>query len=398
MTEIFNEIKCIENEIINHRRNLHRKAEVGFDLPETVAYISKSLKEIGCNVYNCGNNGIYTVIGNKESENCILLRADMDALPLKEETDLEFKANNAMHACGHDMHSAMLLGAAKILKMHENELSRPVKLLFQPAEEILLGAKNMIDNGILDNPKVTSAFMLHVVVNTPIKSGVLIVSNSGVGAPATNYFEIEINGKGCHGAMPNTGIDPIIAASDIVRALDSVKSRELSLYDNSVLTIGSFISGTTHNVIPDKASIKGTFRSFDMNVQQKIESSLIRISNNIAAAYNCSADITFPTKCPCLINNEELSRKTVDILTSAIDKEHVITASEIKTKSRIEQRSAGSEDFSYFSTQTPSLMLALSAGSTDEGYMFPLHHPKTTLDENCLVYGTAALSIIGMKI
>lgn len=398
MAEIFFDANSIKKELIYHRRNLHKIAEKGFELTKTVEYIWNALAEIGCKPYRCGNNGIYTVIGNVKSDECVLLRADMDALPIKEETDLDFKSNENMHACGHDMHSAMLIGAARILKMRENELIRPVKLLFQPAEETLQGAKNMIDNGILENPKVTAAFMIHVIVNTPMKTGRIIVGSGGVGAPATEYFEIEVVGKGCHGAIPNSGVDPIIAASNIVSALDAIKTRELSLYDNSVLTTGSVSSGTAYNVIPDRAIIKGSFRSFDMGIQAKIKKSVIRISQNISKAYNCTSEINFPTGCPCLINNNSLSKKVFDALSGELDKQYVIGVDEINSESKIEQRSAGSEDFSYISQKIPSLMLALSAGSSEDGFCYPLHHPKVLFDENCLVFGTAAFALIGLKL
>ena len=216
MADFLSEAKRIEKKLIEHRRYLHQNAEIGFDLSKTCSYVRSVLKSIGCEVFNCGSCGVYTVIGKNNLDKCVLLRADMDALPINEEADISFKSNSNMHACGHDMHTAMLLGAAEIIKNHEKELKRPVKLLFQPAEETLEGAKNMIESEILLNPQVKSAFMLHCLVNTPLKVGTIIINSGGISAPSADYFEIKVTGKGGLGAMPNSGIDPIICSANII--------------------------------------------------------------------------------------------------------------------------------------------------------------------------------------
>ncbi len=397
MTDIFSFFKNIESDIIEYRRELHKRAETGFLLQKTVQYIKNILTEIGCEPIDIGNNGVYTIIGHNR-EKCILLRADTDALPIKEESDVPFSSSKNMHACGHDMHSAMLLGAARYLKSVESSLNCSVKLLFQPAEEILMGAKNMIESGILDNPKVTSAFMLHVMTAIPIKSGTLVVSNGGVSAPATKYFEIDVIGKGCHGAMPNTGRDPIIAAANIITMLDTIKTRELSIYDNATLTIGSVAAGNSHNVIPSSAKIYGTFRAFDMDMVSIIEESIKRICKNGAYALKCEATVSFPTSAPCLKNDNELSEKTMQILKSAFKDDLIVNSDELSKKFNTSTKSTGSEDFAYYSEMVPSLMIGLAAGNINDGYNFPLHHPKVKLDESALIYGATALALIATKI
>ena len=193
---LLNEVKEIENEIIEYRRYLHRNAEVGFELSKTVEFVKSKLQEFGCDAEPCGKNGLVTVIGDKNNVT-VLLRADMDALPVKEESDVEFLCNTGnMHACGHDMHTAMLLGTARLLKKHEKELRSGVKLMFQPAEEVLSGAKNMLENGLLEGDKIKGAIMLHVMAGLPLKTGTVIVSSGGVGAPAADYFTINI--QLCH--------------------------------------------------------------------------------------------------------------------------------------------------------------------------------------------------------
>ncbi len=398
MSEILSKAKEIESKLIKDRRYLHKNAEVGFDLPMTTEYIKRTLQSIGCEVYECGKSGVYTIIGNKKASYCILLRADTDALPLFEESAEEFSSAKNMHACGHDMHTAMLLGAARILKPLENELLRPVKLLFQPAEETLSGAKNMVDGGILEDPKVTAAFMLHVTVGSPLPTGSLIVSSAGVSAPSADYFEIEITGKGCHGAMPNTGIDPITAAAHIITALDTVKTRELSLYDASALTIGSIFAGSAHNIIPDKAIIKGTLRAFDEAVRDTMKAAVVRISKNTAKALKSHANVTFPVGCPSLNNDEILSKKAYNLLSKEIGEAFVFSSEKVAKISGINQKSSGSEDFAFYSQLVPSLMIGISAGSADEGYTVPLHHPKVKLNEDALVYGSAVLATLALKI
>jgi hippurate hydrolase len=206
----------IKKEIIEIRRSLHKNAETGFDLTETVKLIKDKLTELKCEFLDCGKSGIVCVIGEKRNKPCFLLRADMDALPVTEQTGLEYACKNGnMHACGHDMHSAMLLGAAKLLKAHERELEGQVKLVFEPAEETLSGAKNMIENGLLTSPEVGGAFMLHVMAGVPQRVGSVIVSGSGVSAPGADYFTINVKGKGCHGSMPQQGVDAITAAAHI---------------------------------------------------------------------------------------------------------------------------------------------------------------------------------------
>lgn len=397
MTDIFSKVKAVEQAMISDRRYLHQHAEIGFDLPETTAYIRNILKNIGCDVFECGKSGVYTVIGDKDEEPCILLRADIDALPITEKSGERFSSSENMHACGHDLHTAMLLGTARVLKSCENELSRPVKLLFQPAEEILAGAKNMIENGILEAPRVDAAFMLHVITNTPLPTGTLVISLPGVSAPSSDYFEIDVEGIGCHGAMPNTGVDPIIAAAHIITSLDTIKARELSLYDGAVVTIGSVNAGNVHNVIPDRAIIKGTCRAFDEDIRKLLKDGIVRISENSAKALRSSATVAFPKGCPCLFNDEKLSETAEKVLKKAFHTNMVVTSREALEKSGVAQRSSGSEDFAYYSQAVPSLMIGISAGSSRDGYDTPLHHPKTLFDEGALIYGAAAFCEIALN-
>ena len=252
--KILEEAKNMSQELIEKRRYLHTNAETGFDLTKTLKFVETELINMGYNPIHCGKAGLVATAGGKKQGKVFLIRGDMDALPIKEESGVDFASNNGcMHACGHDMHTAMMLGAAKILKEHEDEINGTVKLMFQPAEEIFEGSNDMIENGLLENPKVDAALMIHVMANTPFKAGTAIVSSAGVSAPAADYFEIKIQGSGCHGSMPNTGVDPINVAAHLVLALQEINARELSVTEKAVLTIGKLNSGNIENVIPDTA-------------------------------------------------------------------------------------------------------------------------------------------------
>ena len=240
-------------ELIAHRKYLHAHAETGFELKNTLSYVKKELEKMGYAPKPCGKAGLVALAGGKKPGKVFLLRADMDALPIREQADVDFACENGcMHACGHDMHTAMLLGAAGLLKKHEAEISGTVKLMFQPAEEIFEGSGDMIRAGVLEDPRVDAALMLHVMAGMPFDPGTVIVSGAGVSAPAADYFEIRVKGKGCHGSMPNMGIDPLTAAAHILIALQEIQTRELAMTDRAVLTIGTMHAGTAANAIPDE--------------------------------------------------------------------------------------------------------------------------------------------------
>ena len=382
------EAKRIEKELTTNRRYLHQNAEVGFDLPKTAEFVKSKLEELGCQVTPCGKNGFLTLLGKGEGKT-FLLRADMDALPVKEEADVDFASENGnMHACGHDFHTAMLLGAAKLLKNHENEINGTVKFMFQPAEEILSGAKNMIENGVLENPKVEAALMLHVMAGLPLKTGTVIVAN-GISAPAADYFTINIQGKGCHGSTPQQGVDSLTIGAHILIALQEINARELGVSDEATLTIGKMNGGTTGNVIADKTVLEGTLRAYDEDVREHIKKRVSEIAQGIANTFRGKGTADFGNGCPPLKNDRELSEKIEGYLTAALGEEWVLNTEKMGGRTN---KSGGSEDFSYISQEVPSLMLALAAGNIEEGYQYPQHHPKVVFDEKVLPIGSAVLA------
>lgn len=383
----------IQSQIQTDYEHLHAHAETGFDLTQTGAYVKKRLLEMGYEPVDCGKAGIVATAGNTETGKVFLLRADMDALKIKEEADVSFKSDNGnMHACGHDAHTAMLLGAAKLMKYHEQELGGIVKFMFQPAEEILEGAKDMIDAGVLENPKADGAMMVHVMTGVPIKSGTVIVSAHGVSAPAADFFKIEIKGKGCHGSMPHLGADPLTAAAHVLIALQEIKARELSVFDEAALTIGALEGANVPNAIPDAVTLKGSMRAFDEEVRNHMKKRLTEIAESVARAFRTEAIVTYTSGAPTLANDKELSEKTNIWLKEALGEDMVIRSQDMPGQS-----GGGSEDFAYVSQRVPSIMVALAAGDSREGYEHPLHHPKMRLDTKAFVYGAAALAEMAMR-
>ena len=385
--QIMQEAAALQEEIKAHRLWLHTHAETGFDLTETKPYVKSTLTEMGYTVQECGKAGLVTTVG-KPGGKVILLRADMDALPIAEEADVDFACKNGrMHACGHDMHTAMLLGAAKILKAHESELDGMVKLMFQPAEEIFEGSKDMIASGVLENPKPDAALMIHVAAGMPLPAGTVVVSAPGVSAPAADYFTIRVHGKGCHGSAPQNGIDPLTAAAHILIALQEIHARELSASDEAVLTIGTFHAGEAGNVIPDTAAMGGTIRTYDEKTRAYLKERMTAIAQSVAEAFRASADVSFGSGCPTLINDKALSEKVTGYLKDLLGANRAFTTAELSGGKPA--RGGGSEDFAYVSHEVPSLMLALAAGEPSKGYVYPQHHPKVKFDESVLSTGAA---------
>lgn len=385
--QILQEAKALQEEIKSHRLWLHTHAETGFDLTETKPYVKSTLTEMGYTVQECGKAGLVTTVG-KPGGKVLLLRADMDALPIAEEADVDFACKNGrMHACGHDMHTAMLLGAAKILKAHESELDGMVKLMLQPAEEIFEGSKDMIASGVLENPRPDAALMIHVAAGMPLPAGTVVVSAPGVSAPAADYFTIRVHGKGCHGSAPQNGIDPLTAAAHILIALQEIHARELSASDEAVLTIGTFHAGEAGNVIPDTATMGGTIRTYDEKTRAYLKERMTAIAQSIAEAFRASAEVSFGSGCPTLVNDKDLSEKVTGYLKGLLGASHAFTTAELNGGKPA--RGGGSEDFAYVSHEVPSLMLALAAGEPSKGYVYPQHHPKVKFDESVLSTGAA---------
>lgn len=390
MNQLLQEAKQRIETMVESRRWLHSHAEVGFALTETTAFVENKLTEMGYAPVRCGKSGIVASIGSGDQN--ILLRADMDALPISEEAPLPFACPGGnMHACGHDMHTAMLLGAAELLMHRKDALKSRVKLMFQPAEEIFAGAEDMIASGVLENPKVDAAIMLHVTAGTPMPTGTVMIPPSGVSAPAADYFTIEVQGAGCHGSTPEKGIDALTAAAHILIALQEIHSRELPAGEEAVLTIGTFHGGTAANAIADSAVLEGTIRTYDEEIRSLLKKRMTEIAQAIATAFRADAKVVFGSGCPTMYNHPDLTKEAENFLTPLLGEDKVISAAKLASHGR-PARGGGSEDFAYISQKVPSIMLALAAGAPEDGHHYPLHHPKVTFDEAVLPIGAAVLA------
>lgn len=400
VNELLQECKEYEAELISNRRYLHTHPGTGFDIQETFSFVKDKLIEMGYEPQECGKAGLVALAGGKKPGKVFMIRGDMDALPIQEEADVDFPSTNGkMHACGHDMHTTMMLGAAKLLKAHEDEINGTVKLMFQPAEEIFEGSHDMISNGLLKNPDVDAALMIHVMAGMPFPTGTAIVSDGGVSAPAADYFTIKIQGKGCHGSMPNNGVDPITVAAHIITALQEINARELALSDEAVLTIGSIHGGKASNAIPDTVELGGTIRTYDEDVREFLKTRMVEISQGTAATFRASAEVTFGSGCPTLVNDDDLSKCTVKYLQELFGPSKVFTAGQLNAMSGAKKapKTAGSEDFAYVSQEVPSIMLAFAAGHPEEGYCYPQHHPKAKFAEAALTSGSAVYAYTAMR-
>ena len=389
--DILQKAKALQTELVKDRRYLHAHAETGFHLHNTVGFVQKRLQEMGYTPKIYGKGAVVATLGQGRKN--FLLRADMDALPIKEESGEAFACKNGkMHACGHDMHTAMLLGAARLLKSRERQLSGKVTLLFQPAEEILEGAKNAVEAGVLKTPKVHAAMMLHVMTGVPFPTGSIIVASEGVSAPAADYFTVKVQGKGCHGSMPWKGRDALTVAARILLGLEEISARELALSQPAVLTVGSLKTGEAGNAISDVAELSGTLRAFDEETRAYIKKRVQEIARGIGKAFQANVSVRFPSGCPTLVNDGELSAFTFEKLKGLCGEKSVFTSAQLQGEGK--KNGGGSEDFAYISHEVPSIMIAIAAGETEKGYRYPLHHPKVKFDEGALCVGAAAYAYI----
>lgn len=381
---ILNDSKELKSSLIEIRRELHKNPEVGIYLPNTIKFISSKLKEFGYTPEIIDEVGVLATIKGPKEGKTFLLRADMDALPIEEESDFDFKSTNGnMHACGHDMHSTMLLGAAKLLKKYQSEISGTIKLLFQPDEEGFTGGKRMIKAGVLENPKVNAAMALHVFSNAPSNS---IVYSVGTCISSCIKFKITITGLGCHGAMPETGIDPLNIASHVYLALQEITSREVSATDPVVLTIGKFVGGTAANIIPEKVVMEGTIRTLSEDVGRFTFDRVKDISINVSKAFRGSAVVEEVVSVPPLINDSNLSEKLFSYTKDLFG----------TTKNVIKANNSGmaSEDFADIAKLVPSTYFIIGAGTKEENpsFGYPMHHSCVGFNEDILTSGSAMLA------
>lgn len=371
----------LKDETIANRRHIHKNAETGLDLPKTKAYVMEKLTEYGLEPKDCGY-GVTATLG--KGGKVLLLRADMDALPMPEESGEEFACptGKEAHTCGHDFHAAMLLTAAKMLKEKEDTLEGTIKFMFQPAEETFEGSKNMIENGILENPPVDAALAYHVSPGKmPI--GLFMYNDKDTMMYSVDGFKITIHGKGSHGAYPHVGVDPINIGVHIHLALQELIARESDPTHSCVLTIGQFAGGTAANIIPETAVLQGTIRTNKPEARELLVRRMKEVAEKTAAVYNGTIDIEMISEVPPLICNPKLTDEVVGYMQElgipGLTPYPGISAS-------------ASEDFAVIAEKVPSTFMYLSAGYLDERGQYPAHHPKAQFNEDVCPIGAACLA------
>ena len=380
MNKILEQAQNIKNDIVEYRRTIHENPEVGDTLPKTKAYVMDKLREFGYEPEEICESGIVATIEGSKPGKTFLLRADMDALPMAEATDCDFKATNgAMHSCGHDMHTAMLLGAAKLLKQNQDEIEGTVKLVFQPDEEGFTGAKKMIEAGVLQNPKVDAAMAMHVNSGTPSN---LVVCGLGTSIGGCNRFRIVVKGTGCHGALPETGVDPINIAAHIFLAIQEITSREIPATKPAVITIGKFAGGDAPNIIPNEVVMEGTIRTLEKELGEQIFSRMNDIVTSTAKMFRGEAELIELSSVPPLANNKELANEVTGYMKDIVGEQGIFL---------FEGGGMGSEDFASYSYEVPSLYVILGAGAKNENplYGVPMHNEKVVFNEDVLPTGAA---------
>ena len=376
------------------RRDFHIHPELGFHEVRTSGIVAKELEALGLEVTKgMGKTGVVGLLEGATPGPVILLRFDMDALPIIEETGAEYASQNqgVMHACGHDGHTAMGLTVAKILQNHRDELNGTIKFCFQPSEEgfngeEMGGNEMMIRDGVLESPKVERTLSMHLWNEQPV--GWIGVGKGPVMAGA-ELFTIKLTGKGGHGAAPHLTIDPIVAASQIVTALQSITSRNVAPLQSSVVSVTTIHSGTTFNVIPPDAELTGTIRTFDLDVRKKVLARFEQIVCGVGEAMGCQVEIDVKRVTPAVINNEAIA-EIVDQTAHQVLSDSTIDTSPYMTM--------GAEDMAFMQEKVPGCYFFIGSNNKAKHLDYGHHHPKFDFDEEALVRGAALMAAAAIDI
>jgi IAA-amino acid hydrolase len=380
ISEVASQSKGIQQWIVEKRRTIHRHPELMYEEFETSKLVQNTLKDLKIPYKkDIAITGVVGTIGNGDGP-CIALRADMDALPIHEETDIDFKSeiDGKMHACGHDCHTAMLLGAARVLKENEDKINGTIKLIFQPAEEGGAGGKMMREQGVLLEPKVQQIFALHVAGTIPVGT---LASKAGTLLAATSSIKIIVKGKGGHAAAPHHTNDPVVTGSKIVVELQTLVSRELSPLEPGVISITMANAGSAFNVIPSTMELQGTIRSLTVEGVSKLQTRVKEVAQSIAEANRCEAEVSFPgNDYPPTINDAECWELGKSAATEILGEENLI---------EMPDPIMGGEDFAYYTEEIPGCFSFLGVGNPDIDAVYDVHHPMFKVDEEALSLGTA---------
>lgn len=378
----------IARELIADRRHLHQHPELAWHEEETAQYVTERLRALGLEVETgVGGTGVVGLLRGDQSGKTVLLRADMDALPIEEQNDVTYRSQNpgVMHACGHDAHTAMLLGAARLLSERRSEIPGMVKFVFQPAEEVPPGgAQAMIKAGVLESPRVDAAFGVHIGQDMPL--GTVGVTTGPMNA-ASDRFEVTIAGQGGHAARPHLSVDPVVIASHCILGLQTLVSREVDPLEQVVVTIGALHAGTIANVIPETATLAGTVRTFNPDVRQYVAERLPTLIKDMAHAMRATADTRYDFGYPALVNDEAMTDLVREVARDVVGERGVVER----------QPSMGGEDMAYFLRQVPGSFFRIGSNNPDRSLTYGHHHPRFDIDEAALPVGTAMLASVAVQ-
>jgi len=370
--------------VVADRRHLHEHPELAFEEYETSKFVSERLASLGVEDLKTGvgGTGVTGLIhGGKGDGKVVMVRADMDALPILEENDVAYKSTKpgVMHACGHDAHTAMLLGLTRLLMDVRSEFAGTVKVLFQPAEEVPPGgAIGMIEDGALENPRVDAVLGLHVSSETQAGK---IGMRSGSGSASSDRFRITVKGKGGHAASPHEAVDPVVIGSQIVLAFQTLVSRETNPIDSAVVSTTAFIAGEAFNVIPDTAELRGTVRTLDQDVRKHLEKRLTEIATGIGKAGGAEVVVDFIRGYPGIVNDPEMTDLVRNAAIASVGEDNVIES----------PISMGGEDFSYFSLERPGCFFNVGTRNEERGIVWGHHHPRFDVEEEGMSAGIATM-------
>jgi amidohydrolase len=380
MDKIKKRIEALNSELIHLRRDFHRHPELGFKEYRTAETIENYLNKLGINTRRMTRTGVVALLEGAKPGPVLMLRADMDALPITEENVLDYKSQNTgvMHACGHDAHMAMLLVAAKILSENKDDIAGTVKFVFQPNEEIA-GAIHMIKDGVLENPAVDAVMGIHIWA--PVASGKIAITPGPV-MGGLDVFKVAIHGKGGHTGVPEDAVDPVIAAANVIQTVQVIQTREISNLKSTIIMFGKIVGGTKSNIIPEKVDLEGSIRFLypgGPDSEEQPTERFTRIVEQVCKTHRCTCEIDIVHENIPLINNDEMVKIARD------------TAKEVfvDEKRLIDNQTIASEDFSELSTRVPGVFMFLGTGNEKKGTNISHHNPHFNIDEDTLPEGVA---------
>jgi len=378
-TNLLAEAQKIAPALIKIRRDLHQHPELGTEEHRTVGIVEATLRSLGIPTQRVAETGLVGLLEGNGPGKTVALRADMDALPMLDAKQVEYASTVAgkMHACGHDVHTSGLLGAAMLLQSRKSQFAGNVKFLFQPAEETSGGALRMIQEGVMENPKVNAVFGLHCAPE--IQAGKIGVSY-GKSYAASDFFDVTIYGKSCHGAAPHNGIDSIFIGSQVVSALQGYVSRNVNPVDSVVVTIGQFMGGSQRNIIADKVELSGIIRTLEPATRENAIATVKKIIEGVATSLGAQVDIRFIAGYPCLINDDNMANFVKHVAEDLLDKENVLV---------VEKPTMVVEDFAYFAQHAPGAFFSLGVKNDRKGINHPLHTIFFDVDEDALAVAAA---------